>query len=206
MSRELILNMSITTDGFVAGPNGEFDWVFRNSSEESRQWAADRLLTMGLHVMGRVSYAMADFWPTAASPFARPMNEIPKAVFSRSGEFSAPSMEKTRAAVEAGTVDPKVLESWLNPIVLGKDLVGDIQRLKAEDGGPINALGGASFASSLIAAQLVDVFHLVVHPEVLGSGLSIFAGLEKPIHLKLEDLKQFDTGVVVKTFRPCYEA
>ena len=65
-------------------------------------------------------------------------------------------------------------------------------------------LGVASFASSLIAAHLVDVFRLVVDPIVLGRGLPIFAGLENPVHLKLEDLKQFDTGLVVKTYRPCY--
>lgn len=206
MSRELILNMSISADGFVAGPNGEIDWIFRNSSEESRQSAAERLGKMSLHAMGRRSYEMADFWPTAASPFARPMNEIPKAVFSRSGTFSAPRMEKTRAAVEEGRVDRAVLDSWLHPIVAGKDLVADVARLKLEDGGPINALGGASFATSLIAAHLVDVFHLVVHPEILGNGLPIFAGLRNPLHLKLEDLKHFDTGIVIKTYRPCYNA
>lgn len=205
MSRELILNMSISTDGFVAGPNGEMDWIFRNSSEESRQYAVDRLGKMGLHAMGRGAYAMADFWPTAVSPFARPMNEIPKAVFSRSGAIPAPSMERTRAAVEQGSVDPAVLDSWLHPIVAGTDLTADIQRLKAEDGGPINALGGASFASSLIAAHLVDVIHLVVHPDILGKGLPIFAELKEPLHLKLEDLKRYDTGLLVKTYRPCYK-
>ena len=206
MSRELILSMSISTDGFVGGPNGELDWIFRNSSEESRQWAAERLGKMGLHAMGLRSYdEMADFWPTADGPFARPMNEIPKAVFSRSGAFSPPGMEKTRAAVEEGRVDWAVLEGWLNPIMAGKDLTADIQRLKAEEGRPINALGGASFASSLIAAHLVDVFSLVVHPIVLGKGLPIFAGLESPVDLKLEDLQRFDTGVVVKTYRPRYD-
>lgn len=202
MSKELILNMSISLDGFVAGPNGELDWIFRNSSEESRAWAAERLSHFSLHAMGRLSYAMADYWPTVDSPFAGPMNEIPKAVFSRSGAFTPPTMEKTRAAVEEGRVDPAVMESWLHPFVGGADLVADIQRLKAEDGLPINALGGASFASSLIAAHLVDEFRLSVHPIVLGQGLPIFADLEKPVHLKLTDLKQFDTGVVVKTYRP----
>ncbi len=196
--------MSISTDGFVAGPNGEMDWIFRNSNEESREYAVNRLMTMSLHAMGRGSYTMADFWPTAVNPFARAMNEIPKAVFSRSGTFTAPSMEKTRAAVEEGKVDPAVLDSWLHPIVGGADLAADIGRLKEGDGGPINALGGASFATSLIAAHLVDVFHLVVHPDLLGKGLPIFTGLEKPVHLKLEDLKQYSSGIVVKTYRPCY--
>src|SRR4051794_29841160 len=124
MSKELILNMSISIDGFVAGPAGELDWIFRNSSEESREWAADRLAHVSLHAMGRRSYeGMAVFGPTAVSPFARPMNEIPKAVFSRSGAVSAPGMEKTRAAVQEGRVDQAVLDSWLHPIVAVADLV-----------------------------------------------------------------------------------
>jgi dihydrofolate reductase len=203
MSKELILNMSMSVDGFVAGPNGEIDWIFRNSTEESRQWAVERLEQVSLVAMGNRSYqSMADFWPTADSPFARPMNEIPKVVFSRSGTVSPPVLEKTAAAVKEGRVDQSVMESWLHPIVTGTDLIADIRRLKAEDGKPINALGGASFASNLIAAHLVDVFRLVVHPVVLGQGLSIFGELDSPLHLKLEDLKQFDSGIVVKTFRP----
>ena len=212
MSKELILKMSMSIDGFVSGPNGEIDWIFRTSSEASRQWIIDLLGQASLHAMGRRTYHdMAAFWPTSTSPIARPMNEIPKAVFSRSGAICAPNLEMTTAALEDATNaetaeqtcgDQTVLESWLHPTVAGTDLVADIQRLKAEDGQPILAHGGASFASSLIVANLVDVFHLVVHPVVLGRGLPIFAGLESPVYLKLEDLKQFDTGVVVKTYRP----
>jgi dihydrofolate reductase len=199
MAKELILNMSISVDGFVAGPNGETDWIFRNSTEESRQWLVERLEQVSLHAMGRRSYEnMADFWPTAVSPFASPMNRIPKAVFSRTGKVSPPSMEKSMIT----NADPAVVEGWMHPIVGGTDLVADIRRLKAEDGEPINALGGASFASSLIAARLVDLLRLVVHPIALGSGLPLFAGLDQPLHMKLEDLKQFDSGVVVKSYRP----
>jgi len=199
MSRELILAMSVSVDGFVSGVNGEIDWVFRNRSEASTQWLVERMGQASLIAIGRQSYeGMADYWPTSDNPFARPMNEIPKAVFSRSGAVAAPSMEKSSAA------DPAVVEGWRNPIVGGADLVADIKRLKAEGGGPIVAIGGASFASSLIAAKLVDVFRLAVHPVVLGRGLPIFAGLEGPVHLKLEDLKEFETGAVIKTYRPVY--
>jgi dihydrofolate reductase len=209
MSRELILSMSVSVDGFVAGPNGEIDWIFRNAGEASTQWLVDQLGQVSLHAMGHRAYLdMAGYWPTSSSPFARPMNQIPKAVFSRSGVISPPSIEAITAVQEdgagSGTTPPdyKVLEGWLHPIVAGTDLIADIQRLKAEDGKPINALGGASFASSLIAAHLVDVCRLIVHPVILGRGLPIFTELENPLHLKLEDLKQFDTGVVAKTYRP----
>jgi dihydrofolate reductase len=214
MSKELILSMSVSVDSFVAGPYGEMDWMLRGRGEASTQWLVEQLQQVSLHVMGRRSYVeMAAYWPTSTNPFARPMNEIPKAVFSRSGAISSESMEQIAAALGDATkaetsghrdADEAALESWLHPIVAGTDLVADIQRLKAEDGKPINALGGASFASSLIAAGLVDVFRLVVHPVVLGRGLPIFAGLENPLYLKLEDLKQFDTGAVIKTYRPRY--
>ncbi len=157
----------------------------------------DLMWQASIHAIGHRTYRdWVAYWPTSPNPIARPMNEIPKAVFSRSGAISLPSLEEDKG------VDQAVLDSWLHPIVAGKDLVADIQRLKAEDGKPILAHGGASFASSLIAANLVDVLHLVVHPVVLGRGLPIFAGLENPLHLKLEDLKQTETGVVVKTYRP----
>lgn len=212
MSRELILKMSMSVDGFVAGPNGELDWMFRSWSEASTRWIVDLLGQAGLHAMGRRSYQdMAHFWPTSTSPVARPMNEIPKVVFSRSGAISPPNMEETTAALKDATraetaehtsANQAVLDSWLHPTVAGADLIADIRRLKAEDGKPILAHGGASFASSLIAANLIDVFHLVVHPIVLGRGLTIFAGLENPVDLKLEGLKHFETGVVIKTYRP----
>lgn len=138
------------------------------------------------------------------------MNEIPKAVFSRSGKLSAGSGETTTALKDANqaertghaAAEPAVLESWQNPLVAGEDLVADIRLLKQEDGKPILAHGGSSFATSLVAADLVDRFHLVVHPVALGRGLPIFTGLEKPLDLRLEALRQFDSGVVIKTYRP----
>jgi len=200
MSKELILKMSVSVDGFVGGPNGEMDLFFPTMSDAGRQRLVELFDQVSLHAMGHRSYlGMASFWPTATNIIARPMNEIPKAVFSRSGAISAPSLN-----AETPGVDPKVLDSWLNPIVGGSDLVADIKRLKAEDGKPILAHGGATFATSLIAAKLVDVFHLIVHPVVLGRGLPIFAGLEHPVNLKLENVWQSDTGVVAKTYRPCY--
>ena len=212
MSRELILKITMSIDGFVAGPNGEIEWMFASMSDAGRQWTVDLLSQAGLHAMGRRSYHdMASYWPTQDNPIARAMNEIPKAVFSRSGAVGSPKLEEATTALKDATkaeapeqvkADPAVMENWLHPIVAGKDLAADIQRLKAEDGKPILAHGGASFASSLIAANLVDLFHLVVYPVAIGRGLTIFGEVEKPLFLKLEDLIRFDSGVLVKTYRP----
>ena len=188
----------MSVDGFVCGPNGEMDWSLPTMSEAGRQWLLESFGRVGLIAIGHRSYQdMAGFWLTTDNVIARPMNEIPKAVFSRSGKIDAPAALK-----EVSGADPAELESWLHPIVSGTDLVADIQRLKAEDGKAIMAIGGASFASNLVAANLVDQYLLSVHPVALGQGRPLFAGLETPRHLKLEDLRQFDTGAVAKVYRP----
>jgi dihydrofolate reductase len=198
MSRELILRISMSVDGFVCGPNGEIDWMFPTMSDAGREWLLESFGKVGLIAIGHLSYQqMAGFWLTSDNILARPMNETPKAVFSRSGTITTPPSLK-----EATEVDQAALQSWLHPTVGGTDLVADIQRLKAENGKAIMAIGGAGFASSLVAANLVDQYLLSVHPVVLGQGRPLFAGLETPRHLKLEDLRQFDTGAVAKVYRP----
>lgn len=201
MARELILGMSISVDGFVAGPNGESEWMLAARSEVSARWLADRYQEVGIHAMGHNSYReMAAFWPGAKGPFAPSMNGLPKVIFSRSGQVSAPALEKL--AAEPGDADPAALESWLHPRVLGTDFVADVQRLKEEDGKPINALGGARFATSLLENDLVDVLRLIVHPVILGQGMPIFAGRKTPLRLELEDVKTFESGAMIKTYRP----
>src|SRR4051812_17166878 len=84
--RKLIMKMSITVDGFVAGLNGKADWILRSSDETSRAWSLGRSYDVSLIIMGRKSFeSMASYWPTAPGPFAAPMNAIPKAVFTKSG-------------------------------------------------------------------------------------------------------------------------
>src|SRR5882757_3628600 len=98
--RKLIMKMSTSVDGFVGGPNGETDWVFRSSDETSRAWVIEHSFDAGLIIMGRKSFeAMAPYWPTATGPFAAPMNEIPKAVFTEKGYAGIPpSAEQSPAA------------------------------------------------------------------------------------------------------------
>jgi dihydrofolate reductase len=88
--RELILKMSLSVDGFVAGPNGELEWIFETMDREVTEWIVDTLWQAGVHIMGAATYRdMANYWPNRGvqtaqtQPFAAPMNEIPKVVFSR---------------------------------------------------------------------------------------------------------------------------
>jgi dihydrofolate reductase len=84
--RKLVLKMSISVDGFVGGPNGEIDWIFGNTDEEATKWTVENIWSAGAHLMGRRTYHdTAAYWPAATEPYAPPMNEIPKIVFSRAG-------------------------------------------------------------------------------------------------------------------------
>ncbi|HET7000663.1 MAG TPA: dihydrofolate reductase family protein [Puia sp.] len=186
--RKLMMKMSMSADGFVGGPHGENDWVFKSSDESSKEWSVGQTREAGMIIMGRKSFEMlANYWPTASGPFAAPMNEIPKAVFSKNGYagFVPPS---NPSAAEA---------SWAGARVFNGDLAEGIRELKAGQGNPIVAIGGAGFMRSLIATGLIDEYVLAIHPVALGAGLPIFTGLEIPLYLKLNDVKTFPGGIAV---------
>jgi dihydrofolate reductase len=188
--RKLMMKMSVTVDGFVGGPNGEKDWVFKSSDEESRAWLVQLTREAGLIIMGRNSFeGMAPYWPTATGDLAAAMNEIPKAVFTQKGFRVSPSASSSPAGV-----------SWAETRVIDGDLTRRVRQLKDEPGKPILAIGGAGFMRSLIGTGLIDEYHLVVHPAVLGAGLSIFNDLPKPLDLKLATVKAFPRGIVVHTY------
>lgn len=186
--RRLILKMSISLDGFVAGPNGEGDWMVPSRDEGGREWVGETLAQAGLHLMGRKSFfSMADYWPTAGDALAVHMNEIPKAVFTRQDALDVSS---------AGS------GNWPQAEVIRGDLVAEVNRLKQQPGKYILAQGGVEFAQHLAAAGLIDEYRLVVHPVALGSGQALFARLPKPLHLQLRSSTVFRSGAMAQVFRP----
>jgi dihydrofolate reductase len=198
--RELILKMSMSLDGFVSGPNGEADWMF-GSDKGAVAWTVATISNASLHIMGsRVFRDMAAHWPTSTAVFAPPMNQIPKAVFSKQG----PAILKAAASV--GDTQSKPLhpgaESWAEAYVASGDLADEIAALKAADGKPIVAHGGAAFVRSLIARNLVDEYALLVHPIALGRGLPIFSDLPAPRPLKLVSSTAFPGGAAAQVYRP----
>jgi dihydrofolate reductase len=191
--RKLVMKMSLSLDGFVCDANGKNDWIFKTGDEESLAWRVEKSSDAGLLIMGRKSFEMmAPYWPTATGPFAAPMNQIPKAVFTKKG-FKG---------IDAGTAQQTAAEaSWAEAQVFGGDLAEEIRALKAVSGKPIVAFGGAGFMQSLIATGLIDEYHLAIHPVVLGSGLPIFTGCKIPFYLKLAEVKAFPGGVVALTYQ-----
>jgi dihydrofolate reductase len=212
--RKLILKMSVSLDGYVGGPAGEIDWLFKSLDEDARAWIADTLRQAGVHIMGsRTYHDMAAYWPTSTEPLAAPMNRIPKVVFSKKGSLRQGDGLTTRAlkdairasGAERSAASPKPspdAESWADATVASGDLVEEISRLKQQAGKDIVAHGGARFAQSLVRLGLIDEYQLLVHPIALGAGLPLFSALDKPITLKLLSTSLFSRGVVAHVYRP----
>jgi dihydrofolate reductase len=183
--------MSLSIDGFVAGPNGEIDWMIRSRDEGGKAAVAETLWQAGLHAMGsRTYFDLASYWPTSTDPLAAPMNDIPKVVFTRQRSLNLVAGDSPNAA------------SWAEAQVANGDLATEIGRLKQQPGRDILAHGGAGFAQSLARLGLIDEFRLVVHPVALGAGLPLFAELSAPLHLKLMSTSIFGSGTAIHVYRP----
>ncbi len=211
--RKLILKMSVSVDGFVAGPKGEIDWIFKSTDEATIDWIVDTLWQAGVHIMGsRTFHDMAAYWPTSTEKFAAPMNEIPKLVFSRKGAAETAGTGSTTRALQDATraradqgADTSLSAnsvSWTNVPVASGELAAEIARLKAQAGKDILAHGGARFAESLVRSRLVDEYRLVMHPVALGRGLPLFSDVPKPLHLKLISSTAFGAGAVAQVYQP----
>jgi len=173
----LVLKMSVSLDGYVAPPDGSSDWSAAGRSDDAREWSLETVSRAGTHLIGAATYAeWAVYWPTAAGPFARPMNEIPKIVFSNS---------LTSA-------------DWDGTTIVAGDLAEAITRLKREhSGGYLLAHGGTRFARSLVKTGLIDEYRLAVHPVVLGAGERIF---QAPLTLEPTSTTVFSRGAVAHVF------
>ena len=209
--RELILKMSISIDGFVASEDGGAKWIFDTHDDAAAAWTVKTVWEASLHIMGsRTFHDMAAYWPTSTAVFAPPMNQIPKAVFSRRGTLVLKATDTTAALGDARANaghDPSAKlqpggDSWRQPYVASGDLTEEIRKLKAQDGKPIIAHGGAGFARSVVALGLVDQYVLLVHPVALGNGLALFSGLSAPRTFRLVSSATFPKGTVAQVYQP----
>lgn len=211
---KLILKMSITLDGFIGGPNGEIDWIFKTMGEDAKAWTVNKIWRAGAHLMGRKTFNdMAAYWPNSSEVFAAPMNDIPKIVFSRKGFDPSQRGESSTALKDAIRINradggnmvsalPPSAQSWIEPKVVTGDLAQGIRELKNQAGKELIAHGGANFSQDLVQTGLIDEFWLVTHPVAIGQGLGLFARLKAPLHLKLIETTTFSAGVVAHIYRP----
>jgi dihydrofolate reductase len=171
----------ISIDGYIAGPNGELDWIFRTVTDELQRWIVESTGEVDTILIGRKTYEeMAADFGDESGGFASPMNDISKIVFSRT--LTSVGWKNCRLA-EGGPAE-------------------EIAKLKQQPGKNISVLGGAALARSLAAQGLIDEYSLVTHPVALGSGVALFDELTNSLALQLIDTITFDTGVVVHRYQP----
>jgi dihydrofolate reductase len=182
--RKLTFAMNASLDGYIAGPDDDLGWSA--PSDELFQWWSDRVDATGLALYGRKLWeTMSSHWPTAdrqpdATPatieFAVRWRSMPKVVFSST----------------TSTVD------WNTRLFVG-DVVPEIKKLKADDGGPMD-IGGATLAASAMRAGLIDEYAIVTHPVLLGGGKPYFAALDSWVNLSLVETGTFPDGVVLTRY------
>lgn len=186
--KKLKLQVQMTVDGYIAGPNGEMDWITFNWDDALKEYVTELTESMDQIVLGRK--LAQGFIPHWASVAQNPdheehlagvkFTETPKVVFS-----------KTLTASE-----------WDNTVLATGDLVAEITRLKNQEGPDIIAYGGATFVSNLIKHNLIDEYHLFVNPAAIGHGLPIFQGLEDKQNMKLVKAIPFACGIVLLNYEP----
>lgn len=161
--RKLKLQVQMTIDGFVAGPNGELDWIWLSGKQDDSilQHVVELADGCDTILLGRgMIRGFIDHWENVVdnlpdSPeqaLAQRMVNMRKIVFSR----TQTDIKGRNLEVENG------------------DMVAAVQALKKAPGKDIMVYGGATFASSLISQNLVDEYYIFRNPVAIGEGLSIF--------------------------------
>ena len=179
--------MQLSVDGYVAGPNGEMDWMQMVWGDDIKSYVTDLTSPVDCIVMGRkLAQGFIPYWksyvenPETADDFGRKMVDTHKVVFT-----------KTLTASE-----------WDNTEIATGDLAQEIKALKEKEGGDIITYGGAGLASALIKEGLIDEYHLFINPSALGQGMTIFADLESRLNLELVKAQGFECGVVLLFYKP----
>ncbi len=181
--RKLKLQVQMTVDGFVAGPEGQLDWMTRNLDEGVIARIVQITDSSDTILLGRkMTDGFIKYWEAVQpqSPeymFARRMVDTPKVVFSK----TLKRVEGKNVRVETG------------------DLVHAVNGLKRQPGKDIVVYGGPTFVSALIEHDLIDEFHIFVNPVAIGRGMRIF---KDRTALRLLGSTAYPSGVVINTYQP----
>jgi dihydrofolate reductase len=135
------------------------------------------------YLFGRKTYEhMAAHWPhePADNPIAASLNATPKYVATR-------------------TLRQQDLD-WANCHVIDTDVVEAVQGLKAEGDGYVTVLGSGELVQTLIAHEMVDIYRIMLHPLVLGTGKRLFREYLNPLRLRLTECTPTTTGVLLLTY------
>ena len=183
--RKLKLQVQMSIDGFIAGPNDEMDWMAFDWDDELKRFVTALTEPVDCIVLGR--NLAEGFIPHWASVAADPDNP---------DVMAGKKFTDTHKVVFTKTLEES---PWANTVLAKGDLVDEITTLKNMTGQDIIVYGGAQFVASLIQSNLIDDYYLFVNPAAIGHGKSIFTGRTS---LKLVDAKAYGCGIVVQHYQP----
>jgi len=180
--RHLVLFMHTSLDGYVAGPNGEMDWI--KVDEEMFEYAAQRTSESDTALYGRVTYqGMESYWPTAADQPNAGKHDIEHSKWYNNVE----KVILSRTMKGANLVNTKIVSV---------NVADEIKKLKQGAGKDLLMFGSPTAAHSLMAENLIDDYWLFVNPVLLGEGIPLFKGTKDKTALTLATSKVFPSGVV----------
>jgi dihydrofolate reductase len=176
--RNVIFSMAVSLDGYIAGPDGKFDWAAPD--DELHRFHNEQARELSAHLCGRRLYETMvywerpdDSWGATEHEFARIWQSLPKIVFS-------------------GTLD--AVEG--NARLASGDPAEELARLEGDIG-----VGGAGLAAGLIERDLVDEFRVFVNPVVAGGGTPFFPAVGHRIDLELVETRTFGSRVTYARYR-----
>ena len=175
MTRPVIYSMSVTLDGFIAGPDGSIDWAAPD--EELMAFHNEQTRELAGHLCGRGLYEDMLPWETRTGEFAELWQAVPKVVFST-----------TLDAVEG------------NARLATASVAEELARLRQGPEGYVS-VGGAIFAATLVTQDLIDEYRLFVNPVVLGGGTPFFPERSERLNLELIESRTFGARVVYLRYR-----
>jgi dihydrofolate reductase len=186
---KLVVTEFVSLDGIIEDPGGSEGtehggWSFRHPAPEGEQFKGDELRSSDVQLLGRVTYdGFAAAWPAmeeATGEFGKKMNAMPKVVVSTT---------LTEAA-------------WNNTTIISGNVADEVARLKAQYDGDILVQGSATLVETLNEHGLVDEYHLMVHPVVLGKGKRLFRDSAAGTDLELVESRKAGPNVLLLIYRP----
>jgi len=192
--RKLKLQMQLSIDGFVAGPNGEMDWMTWNWDDEIKNYVNDLTDSIDCILLGgHMPAGFIPYWESVVADKENPQNR-------GIGEYEfGKKMTDTPKVVFTKTIEKSI---WSNTVLAKGDITEEVNRLKAQPGKDIITYGGANFASNLIKHNLIDEYHLFINPTAIGNGMTIFKEIGQSLNLKLVKAIPFECGIVVLCYEP----
>lgn len=172
--RKIILDLAVTLDGFIEGPNGEIDWCIMDDDMDFDGF----LSTIDTIIYGRVSYDMwGNFQPDGNA--SETETKLWKDVHSKKKYVFSTKDRKDE-----------------NAIFISSNISKTVSEIKEQSGQDIWLYGGASLIKTFIQLGHIDIYRISVHPTVLGSGKPLFENLKHRLNLKLIKTNVFKSGVV----------